>query len=260
MPRVAAPAAWRHRWDLLANLVRRDLRLRYRRSALGVLWTLLLPLAQVAVLVLVFQFIVPLNITAYPLFVFSGLLPWTWFSTSLLAATGVFIENRDLLRRPGFDPALLVVATTISNLVMYLAALPVLFLLLAYYGRPPRAAIALFPLLVLVQASLTIGLGLVGATLNVFYRDVCYVVSIVLLLVFYLTPVFYQLPANAPGLDLLFALNPLATLVTAYRGVLVDGTFPPWPSVAAAAAMGAAALVLGRSVSVRMHARVIDRL
>ena len=59
---------------------------------------------------------------------------------------------------------------------------------------------------------------------------------------------------------LLFALNPLATLVTAYRGVLVDGTFPPWPSVAAAAAMGAAALVLGRSVSVRMHARVIDRL
>src|SRR5262245_44374686 len=91
--------------DLMGHLVWRDFSLRYKRSALGVLWSLVSPLSQLLVLVFLFQAVVPLNIDAYPAFVFCALLPWSWFSTGIGSACGLFMVNRDLVRHPNFAPA-----------------------------------------------------------------------------------------------------------------------------------------------------------
>src|SRR5262245_40862839 len=113
-----------HRYDLLRNLVWRDYTLRYKHSVLGLLWSLLLPLTQLLVLVFLFQAVVPLNIEAYPAFVFSAILPWGWFSTSLSSACNLFINNRDLIRHPNFPPASLTFINTLSNLIAFIVALP----------------------------------------------------------------------------------------------------------------------------------------
>src|SRR5689334_23281605 len=95
----------RQQVDLLSHLVWREFTLRYKRSALGILWSLVQPLAQLVVLGFLFQRVVPLNIQAYPAFIFSALLPWTWFSSAISGSCGLFIGNRDLVRRPNFAPA-----------------------------------------------------------------------------------------------------------------------------------------------------------
>src|SRR4030042_3098432 len=103
-----------YRFDLLCHLVWRAFGLRYKRSVLGVFWSLLSPLVQLLVLVFLFGRVIPLNIEAYPAFVFSALLPWVWFSSCLSSSGGLFIHNRDLVRRPNFTPSTLIVVNTLS--------------------------------------------------------------------------------------------------------------------------------------------------
>ena len=183
---------WRHRADLVLHLARREFSLRYHDSALGVLWSLLLPLAQLLVLVFLFQRVIPLGIEAYPAFVLSALLPWSWFSASVGAAGGLFVGNRDLVRQPGFAPAILVFVNALSNLISLLVSLPILLVLLGWYGREPGVSLLVLPVLLIIQCLLIVGLGLAVATLNVFYRDVQHIVTVGLMLLFYMTPVFYR--------------------------------------------------------------------
>src|SRR3972149_3463733 len=110
--------------DLIRHLAWRDFTLRYKGSVLGILWSLLPPLIQLGVLVFLFRKVIPLDIEAYPAFVFSGLLPWIWFTACLNAAGGLFIYNRDLVRRPNFKPLTLVAVNTLSNLIHFLMFLP----------------------------------------------------------------------------------------------------------------------------------------
>jgi homopolymeric O-antigen transport system permease protein len=251
----------RHGLDVLLLLVRRDLRLRYRNSVLGMLWSVLMPVAQAAVLVFVFQVVVPLNIDAYPAFVLSALLPWTWFSTSVMSATGCFLEHRDMVRHPGFRPPLLVVITMISNLFLYVAALPMLFGVCMLYGRMPNVALAAFPLLVLAEAVLIVGSGLLAATLNVFFRDVYYIVGVLLMLLFYLTPVFYARPPTLPAYyHLLLAINPAAALIDAYRAIFFEGRWPDLETFVYSFAGSIVVLIVGWMTWRRREQEVYDSL
>jgi ABC-type polysaccharide/polyol phosphate export permease len=129
------------RYDLIRHLVRRDFTLRYHASALGVLWSVLLPLTQLLILVFLFRRVLPLGIEAYPAFLFSALLPWAWLSTCLSSAGSLFLGNRDLVRRPGFAPPVLIVVNTLSNLLTYLVSLPILLAVLVFYDRPLTLAL-----------------------------------------------------------------------------------------------------------------------
>jgi ABC-type polysaccharide/polyol phosphate export permease len=256
----AAPLEARRLLDVLRLLVRRDLRLRYRNSALGVVWAVLLPLAQALVLVFVFQVIVPLEIEAYPAFVLAALLPWTWFGSSVMSATTSFIDNRDLVRHPGFRPPLLVAVAVISNFFLYLVALPILMAVMLAYERPPTAALWAFVPLAAAQAALSIGAGLVAATLNVFFRDVAYVVGVALMLLFYLTPVFYRGPESVFAYRVIATVNPLAALMEGYRAVFFEGSAPPLDALLASAVGGAVVLVAGLLVWRRCEQSVLDTL
>ena len=250
----------RYQLDLLLHLVRRDFVLRYKRSALGVLWSLLVPLAQLLVLVFIFTRIVPLKIEDYPAFLFSALLPWTWFSTCLGSAGRIFYDNRDLMFQPNFDPFVLVVVNVLSNLLIYLAAVPILLLLLLLYGRPPTCAISFWPVLVLIQGVLTVGLGLIIATLNVFYRDVEHSVGIALLLLFYMTPVFYGSDAISGPLSMVYSLNPIAGLITHYRAIFFFGRNPEMVSLWSLGLFSLFVAVMGYALYRRRLPRVIDEI
>jgi lipopolysaccharide transport system permease protein len=246
--------------DLLRHLVWRDFSLRYKQSALGVLWSLLLPLAQLLVMVFLFGSVVPLNIEAYPAFVFCALLPWGWFSGCLSSSGGLFMGNRDLVRHPNFVPVRLAVVNTLSNLITYLAALPILLFVLVAYGRPFTFALLLFPVLMLIQATLTIGLSLIIATLNVFYRDVQHIVTVSLLLLFYLTPVFYRPQSVAAKYHLVYEINPIAVLIQAYRDIFFLGTYPAWGSLLLAAVVSVVVYGLGVIVYNSQQHNLIDTI
>jgi lipopolysaccharide transport system permease protein len=249
-----------YQFDLILHLVRRDFRLHYTGSALGMLWAMVLPLIQLLVFVFLFGRVVPLGIDNYPAFVFSALLPWTWFSACIGSAGGLFVRNRDLLRRPNFRPVTLVVVNTLSNLLGYLVSLPVLLVVLALHGRTVTTAVAAFPLLLLIQSILLIGLSLMVATMNVFYRDVQHLTGVALSLLFYLVPVFYR-PQQAGGkFSGLLMLNPIAVLIQSYRDVFFYQRAPEWGPLLFAFAASFAIGGVGYLVYCRLQPRVIDAL
>ncbi|MBM2832861.1 MAG: type transporter [Candidatus Brocadiaceae bacterium] len=217
--------------DLICHFVRCDFIARYKGSSLGVLWSLMLPLAQLLVLVFVFQKVVPLDVAAYPAFVFSALVPWTWFSTCLGSAGYLLVTNRGLVRRPHFAPATLIIVNTLSNMINFLVVLPILFAMLVYYDRAITQALLILPLLILIQGVLTVGLCLIAATLNVFYRDVQHIISMALMLLFYLTPVFYQSRVGGERFSYLYTWNPIAVLIQSYRAIFFYGIFPELKSL-----------------------------
>jgi lipopolysaccharide transport system permease protein len=213
--------------DLIIHLVGRDFRLRYAGSLLGMLWALALPVSQLVVLVFVFQRLIPLNIDAYPVFVLAALLPWNWFSSAMTGAGQLFLNQRDFLRYPHFPAVILPVVHTLSFFLLFLMASPLVVLLLIWYGRQPTSAMLALPLLILIQAGLTIALSWCVAVANTLYRDIQYLVSVVLSLLFYLTPIFYgPHPAFFEHPIVLF-VHPMAPLTQNYRIVLLDGQWPP---------------------------------
>ena len=254
------PRQWAHRRDLLAHLVWRDFSLRYKRSVLGIVWSLLVPLAQRVVLVFIFQSVVPLNIEAYPAFVFVALMPWAWFSTSVGSASGLFIANRDLMRQPDFSPLLLTLVNTLSNMLTYLVALPLVVGMLYFYHIAPTPALLLLPVLLLLQALLTTGLSLIVATLNVFYRDVQHIVAVVQTLLFYLTPVFYRSQSVVERFSLIYTVSPLAALIAAYRAIFFYGALPSWPSMALVGLSGLAISAVGYLIFLWRAHEIVDLL
>jgi len=212
--------------DLILNLVRRNFVLRYKGSILGVFWSILLPLIQLLVLVFLFRKVVPLGIEDYAAFVFSALLPWNWFSSSLQSAGQLFLNNRDLMRRPQFTPSTLMIIAALTEMLTFLISIPILLALLILHGREITLFLLFFPLLLLIQGVFIVGLGLIIAVLNVFYRDVAHIVSVAVMLLFYLTPIFYRPQAIAREYQFLFTWNPMVSLIQSYRNIFFYGTAP----------------------------------
>ena len=213
-------------YDLLFVLVARDMKLRYKRSVLGVAWSLLNPVAQLLVFYFIFGLVLPVNIPNYFSFLFSGVLAWGWFQSSLLLATSAIVDNRELIKRPGFPAAVLPTATVTSHLIHFLLALPILLLFLMLGGSRLTSTILVLPLVIAIQFILTLGLAYLVATFHVIFRDTQYLLSVLLQLLFFLTPVFYSASAIPVRYQSLYHLNPMVHLIEAYRTILIRGELP----------------------------------
>jgi lipopolysaccharide transport system permease protein len=212
--------------DLVRELVSRELKLRYRRSILGILWSLLNPLAQLLVFVLIFERVLRLDIPNYPSFVFVGVLSWNWFQSALSIATGAITDNRELVKRPGFPMAILPVVTVTTHLIHFLLALPILLLFVLLSGGRLTSTVLFLPLVMALQFLLILGLSYLTAAVHVTFRDTQHLLGVFLMLLFYLTPVFYDSKIIPERYQALYNLNPMARLVTAYRTILVQGQTP----------------------------------
>jgi lipopolysaccharide transport system permease protein len=235
-------------WDLLVVLVGRDIKLRYKRSFLGLAWSLLNPLAQFLILNFVFTIVLPLNIPNYTTFLFTGVLAWNWFSTSLILATSAIVDNRELIRRPGFPPAVLPLIAVVSNLIHFVLALPILAFFVITSGTPLTAAALWLPAVIAVHFLLILSLAFFLATIQVTFRDTQYLLNIVLLLGFYLTPVFYDASAAPVHSMLAYQLNPMVAVLGAYRATLLGGGWVDTSSLALITVLAAGLLVVGYRV------------
>jgi lipopolysaccharide transport system permease protein len=225
---------------------------------------------MMAVLAFVFGHVLPLKIPNYPAFLVVGLLPWAWFQSATIAATGSVVGGRDLVRQPGFPVPMLPVVSIASTWINYVLALPVMFLFVGTsYGRIPPTVLAL-PIIMAVQFLLTLGPCYVLSALNVRFRDVGHIVEIALLPLFYATPVFYVQP---PGrFHLVFALNPLAHLMGAYHDVfdssvcdvsgcrLIKGRWPNFSALGVLVVVAVVLIVVGYRIFERLSIRFPEEL
>lgn len=231
--------------DLLRELVARELKLRYKESILGIAWSLLNPLLQLLVFSVVFRLILPLNIPNYAAYLFVGLLVWNWFQASLVSAATAIVDGRSLIKRPGFPIAILPIVTVMANLIHFLLALPVLVLFLLLTGVTFQASILLLPAVILVQFLLTLSLSYFLATFHVSFRDTQHLVGVLLMFLFYLSPIFYDASAIPPDYQFIYRLNPILHLLEAYRAVLIQGTLPSTMPLAILTLASTVLLILG---------------
>ncbi len=220
--------------ELIANLTARELKARYKGSVLGFVWSLLSPLGMMLVFTFVFTVMNPNNqIRHFPVFVLCGLLPWQFFNGSMLSGTSSVVANGDLIKKVYFPRAALPVASVLANLVNFLLALVVLFVALFLSRLHLSPYILLLPIVIIIETCFVTGMVLTLSTLHVFYRDTLMILEVLLLAWFFLTPVFYPielLPQSSVILGLtvdvrrwMYILNPVASLISAYRDLLYWG-------------------------------------
>jgi len=217
--------------DLVRELVVRDLKLRYKRSYLGLAWTLVNPLSQLLVFDFVFRVLFRVETPNYTAFLFIGIVSWNWFSGSLLQATNAILENRDLVRQPGFPAAMLPNVAVAAQLIHYLFTLPIVFGLLVVSGVPITATAWWLPVIIVVQYLLTLALGFFVASLHVTFRDTQYLLGIFLMLGFFMTPILYEASIVPEPYLPIYEINLMARLVEAYRAVLLGGQSPDFASL-----------------------------
>ncbi len=224
---------WEYR-ELIYSLTVREVKVRYKNSVLGFLWSLLNPLGMMAVFTLVFTVMMPsYQVPKFPIFVLCGLLPWNYFAAGVAASIHSIVSNANLVRKVYFPREVLPIVSVLSNLVNFLLALVVLFGALLLFQVRLSPWVWLLPVVILIQTCYTLGVAFFLSALNVFYRDTMMIMEVVMLAWFFLTPVFYPielLPRSYEFLGvnlnvhrLMYVLNPMASLISAYRDLLYWG-------------------------------------
>jgi lipopolysaccharide transport system permease protein len=249
---VAAPRLARSASDLskygplFRNLVRREVRQRYKGSVLGLAWTLVTPAIMVGAYSLVFKFLLRIQIEYYALFLFVGLTVWTFFLGGAQVASRSLVANASLVTKVSFPRQIVPLSALTANAftagAMLVVALP-LCMLLSEDSLLPLVAL---PGLIVLLAAFTAGFGLAVAALNVYFRDVEHILGVVLLAWYFLTPVLYPISvANDPRELFLLQLNPMTGIVVGYQRALLDGLPPDWPIFGYSVAVALALFLIG---------------
>lgn len=243
---MAFMTLYTHR-DLLFAWTVRTIRARYQQSILGGLWAIIQPAASVTVFSVIFTQFVPIDTGDIPYVVFSyaAMVPWTFFATSMTDMVESLVANMNLVSKIYFPREVLPMAALLARLVDFVIAYAVLVVLIIVFQVPVFLPSWLFlPLILGIQLALSLGLGLAGAALNVFYRDIRHLFVLGLQLWFYATPIIYPITVVPEQWRSLYYLNPMAGVIMAYRAVLLHRT-PPGTYLAISAISAFLVLVAG---------------
>ncbi len=239
--------AFRYR-ELIWALAMKELKIRYKRSALGFLWALLNPLLLMIVYTIVFSTIMVMKIPHYAIFLLSVLIPWTFFSQSMSYAAESIVGNADLIKKVRVPKSVFPIAAVVSNVINFLLSLIPLALLVIALGHPFYATWLFLPVPLLALTIATVGATFFFATANVFYRDVAHILQIILQIWFYVTPILYRIDFFPPNYRWLFKLNPLIFVMNDFRMSIYVGRLPEMKSVFASFVCAFLALFLGLAI------------
>ncbi|MCX6727072.1 MAG: ABC transporter permease [Candidatus Shapirobacteria bacterium] len=238
--------------ELLWQMVSREVKARYKQSILGYFWVILNPLAQMLVMSFAFSIIlrIPTNAASnipYSVFLFVALLPWNLFANSLSSACGSLVGSASLITKVYFPRTILVISTIIAKIVDFLFALIVLIIyMIAFHISINTNILWIFPIF-FIQQIFTLGLSLFFAASNLLYRDIQYLISLILTLWLYLTPVIYPADIVPARYKIFFQLNPMAIIINAYRQTVLGGGPPNYFSLLIALIVSLIVLLLGLS-------------
>lgn len=250
---------WQFR-DLLFTLAGRDLKLRYKQTALGVIWVVLQPLMAAGVFSFVFGKVakLPSDGVPYLLFSFAGLLGWNLFANTLTKASSCLIGNSQLISKVFFPRLVLPLSSIPSALVDFGVAAAMMVVMMWVYRVAPGWSVLLAPVWLMMLMMIAMGIGLCSAALSVSYRDIQYILPVFLQILLYASPVAYSVSAVPEDLRLLYYLNPLTAPLEGLRGAILRGPAPGWQGAAWSAGVAVALMGVGMMLFKRMERRFAD--
>ena len=247
--------------ELLYQMTVRDLLIRYKQAVMGFAWALIVPVTQTLVFSVIFTRVAQVETEIpYPLYALSGLLPWTFFASSLRFSLTSLTSNSALVSKVYFPREIFPVSAVLVSLVDLAVASTVLAGLMIYYGIPPSGAIWLLPLVLAVHVTFTLGLALVLSMANLFYRDVKYMIDLVLLFWMFATSVVYPVERIGGRLAQVLALNPMTPIIEGYRATILSGDNPLSAAFVVTALVAVVTLVGAWIVFHRAEARFAEVL
>ncbi len=258
---VGLREVWEYR-ELLYFFVWRDVKIRYKQTAIGVVWVVLQPLLTMAVFTLFFGRLakLPSQGLPYPVFYFAAVVPWMYFSSSLQNATNVVVENQRLITKVYFPRLVLPISAVLSGLVDFAIGFVVLMVVTSVYGIRPTLAVLWLPALLLLAVLTALGVGFWMSALNALYRDVRYVMPFILQFWMFASPVAYPSSLVPERWRWLYGLNPMAGVIDGFRWALTGRGRPPGSAMLASTAMVVILLAGGLLFFQRMEGTVADRV
>jgi ABC-2 type transport system permease protein len=246
---------------LVRKLVFKDLKLKYRGSVLGFLWSLVNPLIMIGVYFGAFRYILHNNTPGFVFLVMLGILAWTFFSTAAMMSTGAIADNGPLLKSVFFPRAILPIATVLFNFAQYLLMavvfLPLMLILFRIAPAPPMLA---YPIFLALQVVFTIGLALILATGTTFFRDVRHLLEVALAVLFWTTPIVYELDQAPARLRPFILASPLSSYVVAYKDVFFYRRWPEPLVWTFAIAYAIIAFAVGAALLLKFEDRFAERV
>jgi lipopolysaccharide transport system permease protein len=244
----------------VVELTVRDIKLRYKHSYLGILWSLLHSLAQIRIFRFLFGAVLASGVPNFTAFLFIGVLVWAWFRTALAQGVLAITHNRELVTQPGFPVVILPIISVTTSMVDFLLAAPILVLFLATGGNSVTSSWLLLPLVMIVQFIFMLGLVYILATIQVNFRDTTHFLSVLLSLGFFLTPVFFDVSRVPEKYQIIFQLNPLTYLLEGYRSILIYGQFPRILPLFIIGLLAVILLYTGYTIFLQAHKRFVDEI
>ncbi len=220
---------WKYR-ELLYFLTKRDIKVRYKQTVLGGLWAIIQPLFTMIIFTIIFGRLakVPTDGIPYPLFVYAGLLPWTYFANALTASGNSLVGSANLISKVYFPRLIIPTSSSLAGLLDFCIAMIVLGVLMIYYQFPPGIGLLLFPFLVVLTFMCAVGAGLWLSALNVEYRDIRYAIPFLIQIWMFVSPVIYPVSIVEEKYQWLLSLNPMGGVIKAYRSSLLGHVPIDW--------------------------------
>jgi len=212
--------------ELIKTSVKKDVGGKYKNSFLGVLWSFINPLLQIAVYAIIFPLIIKNNIPNYTVFMVCGLIPWNYFATVINRASFTMIENGNIIKKVYFPREILPLSVVTSETINFIISTLIIIGFTLAYGMGITWHVLLYPLVVIVEYTLLLGISLIVSSVTVYFRDLQHFIGVVLQLLFYATPIVYSINSIPEGFKWILTWNPMTYIIEAFRDIFYNQTMP----------------------------------
>lgn len=218
--------------ELLKTSISKDIRGKYKNSVLGIIWSFLNPLLQIAVYAIVFPLIMKSNLPNYTVFLCCGLIPWNFFSAAISRTSFTMIENGNIIKKVYFPREILPISVVTSEAVNFVISTIIILAFVLGYGMGISKFIIFYPIVLLIQYLLLIGISFIVSSITVYFRDLQHFIGIVLQLLFYATPIVYAPNTIPENFQWILKFNPMTYVINGYRDIFYYQKVPDFTSLA----------------------------
>ena len=246
--------------ELLKTSVKKDIGGKYKHSFFGVLWSFINPLLQIAVYAIIFPLIIRNNIENYTVFMVCGLIPWNFFSMVINRSTWVIVENGNILKKVYFPRAILPFSLVLSETINFLISSIIVFVFTIAYGMGVSKYALLYPIIIIVQDVLMIGMGFILSAITVYMRDIQHFIGVILQLLMYATPVVYSIETIPENYRFILKFNPMTYIIEGYRDILYYQKMPDIKMLGILFVIGIVGSIVGYFIFQKLQKRFAEEM
>ncbi len=246
--------------EFLLTSVKKEIRGKYKKSFLGILWSFLNPLLMLAVYAIIFPLILKVQEKNYVMFLFTAMIPWNFFTAVVTQGSSCIIANGNIIKKVYFPREILPISVVTSGLVNFLISCIIMFVFLIFSGIGFSVQLIYLPLIILLEYIFLLGIVLILSSVTVFLRDLEHIIGVIIQVLFYGTPIVYNLSTLEPAYAALINLNPLTPIIQAYRDILYYQVTPNFSSLGIIFAFSLLLVVVGYMIFNRLQKKFAEEL